>query len=124
MQVRGDAVSLFSRRPALWAGEREPIPDYTPAYLSDLIQCCWDNDPTVRPSFRQVLHDSFSLNSLAALPQLTQRLLKRNSSLSEPADESRLESPSFAEQEQEFQSAREARRMELRQIQKYNLNSR
>lgn len=67
-------ITPFEGIPALsvagfvMAGKRPTIPDYTPDYWKDLIERCWDQNPTHRPSFTEIANtlesDKFNNDSI------------------------------------------------------------
>jgi serine/threonine protein kinase len=50
-----DAKTEFAIAKKVTGGERPPIPDSTPAAFATLIRECWDQDPTLRPTFREIV---------------------------------------------------------------------
>lgn len=51
-----DVKQLFSLANKSLAGERPSLPQDFPKMLRLLIQACWDQEPTERPSFENILH--------------------------------------------------------------------
>eukprot|EP01130_Rhizamoeba_saxonica_P015439 TRINITY_DN6924_c0_g1_i2.p1 TRINITY_DN6924_c0_g1~~TRINITY_DN6924_c0_g1_i2.p1 ORF type:complete len:466 (+),score=106.76 TRINITY_DN6924_c0_g1_i2:1345-2742(+) len=53
----GEEEFMANIQTRICAGEREIVPmdDFIPYYYSELLQICWDNNPDVRPSFRQCI---------------------------------------------------------------------
>ncbi len=50
-----DFKSIFMKRDAIYNGLRPTIPDDAPLLYTNLIEDCWDHEPTHRPSFEVIL---------------------------------------------------------------------
>jgi hypothetical protein len=63
MSTRMLSQKLRKRAAALVVeGKRPPIPSDVPQFARALVASCWDDDPAVRPSFRQILVELASHN--------------------------------------------------------------
>ena len=40
---------------------RPTIPEDTPEIFANLMKRCWDRNPNVRPSFKQILNELYSM---------------------------------------------------------------
>ena len=45
------------------SGERMSVPSHVPVAIKDLMNSCWHDDPTSRPSFENIFSVLFHLDS-------------------------------------------------------------
>jgi hypothetical protein len=56
-------------------GHRPEVPKYVDGWICELLSRCWQADPTIRPSFAEILN--LLISNSEVVRQMTKRLIER-----------------------------------------------